>query len=88
MEGEARKRIEEIIGGMSCPKALSCAKSGFENLCRAEDVGLEHHLRCLDGTAYQCKFSVILDKRYFCVCPLRVYLAKHAGRGDHGPKGQ
>ena len=77
MKQEDRKQIEEIIGQMSCPKGFKCAESGFRDLCKAEDVGLERHLLCLDGDAFKCEFSLVLNRQYFCICPLRVYLAKH-----------
>ncbi len=76
MKAEVSKKIEEIMDGMKCPKDFRCAESGFERLCRAEDIGFETHLLCLEDTPFQCKFSVVLETKYFCTCPLRVYLSK------------
>ncbi len=77
MKEETKKKIEEIIGQMSCPKDFKCAKSGFKQLCMAKDVGLKSHLLCIEKAPFECNFSLILDEDYYCACPLRVYLAQH-----------
>jgi len=72
-----KKEIERIIGQMQCSKDFECYTSGFETLCKAEDVGMESHLACLEERPFECKFSVgFLGDRYYCKCPLRVYIAK------------
>ena len=76
MEDEIRKKIEEIMGGMKCPKDFECAKGGFERLCQAKDFGLEQFLECLEDNPLQCPFAVPFGFDLFCQCPLRVYLAK------------
>lgn len=38
MKEEHKKKIEEIIGEMQCPKNFNYAKSGFEVLCKAKDM--------------------------------------------------
>ena len=76
MKDEDWKKIEEIIGGMQCPKNFKCAEGGFERLCAAEDTGLEGYLICLDEKPWACSFSLAFGQRHFCRCPLRVYLAK------------
>ena len=53
MKAEVSKKIEEIMAGMKCPKDFRCADSGFERLCRAEDIGLENHLLCFEDTHFQ-----------------------------------
>jgi len=83
MEEEDRKKIQEIIGGMQCPKNFKCAEGGFENLCRAKDFGDENYLHCLEETSPACPFAVLYDHGFqmrFCRCPLRVYLAKNLGK--------
>jgi len=77
MKAEVSKKIEEIMDGMKCPKDFTCEESGFERLCRAEDIGFENHLLCLEVNPFQCNFSVIVETKYFCTCPLRVYLRKN-----------
>ena len=80
MNEETRERIQEIINGMSCPKDFQCAESGFEVLCKVEDVGLKTHLVCLDDDPEACRFAMRMDSTYFCECPLRVYIAKSLHR--------
>jgi hypothetical protein len=76
MEKDSKKPIEEIIGGMKCPKDFNCYKSGFENLCKAEDIGLERFLECLEEDWQDCHFSFRFGYLTVCECPLRVYIAK------------
>jgi hypothetical protein len=76
MNQEQKKEIEEIIGGMKCPKDFKCYASGFANLCKSRDFGNEFILECLEETPLQCKFSATFGRSYFCYCPLRVYIAK------------
>lgn len=76
MREDERQRIEEIIGGMSCPKGFKCAESGFVNLCKAKDFGVESFLDCLDEGRSHCKFALPFADIHLCQCPLRVYVAK------------
>ena len=76
MNEEHKKRIEEIIAGMQCPKGFKCADGGFERLCKATDIGLENYLDCLEEKPMQCPFALSFGYRHLCQCPLRVYLAK------------
>jgi hypothetical protein len=48
MKEEHRKKIEEIMSGMKCPKDFKCAESGFEKLSRTRDIGVEHFVKCLE----------------------------------------
>ncbi len=78
-----RIRIQEIIGGMQCPKDFKCAEGGFEDLCKAKDFGVEDSLQCLEETSPPCPFAGVYDYGFqmrFCRCPLRVYLAKKLGK--------
>jgi hypothetical protein len=72
MKAEVSKKIEEIMAGMKCPKDFRCAESGFERLCKAEDIRFENHLLCLEDNPLKCNFPVVLETKYFCTCPLRV----------------
>jgi len=80
MKEEDRRKIEAIIGQLNCQKNFKCATSGFENLCKAKDIGIDTHLQCHDNAPFLCGFSLKVDREYFCSCPLRVYLAKHLGK--------
>jgi len=80
MKEDDRKKIEEIIGQLSCPKNFKCAASSFDNLCKAKDIGIDTHLLCQDSSSFWCRFSLKFDQEYFCSCPLRIYLAKQLGK--------
>ncbi len=71
-----RKKIEEIMAGMKCPKDFKCGKSGFERLCHARDIGIESFLDCLEDNPLSCSFALPFGLGHLCQCPLRVYLAK------------
>ena len=77
MEKKQKKEIEKILGGIECPKDFSCYKSGFKELCRAQDFGLQSFLVCREDDQ-GCKFSYTVGSRLFCRCPLRSYLVKKA----------
>ena len=76
MREEEKKKIEEIIDGLKCPKEFRCAQSGFERLCQARDIGMKNYLDCLEEKPATCKFALSFGDGHFCRCPLRVYLAK------------
>lgn len=77
MKEEDRKKIVEIIDGMHCPKNFKCVENGFELLCKVKECGLEHCLECLEcNQILPCLFMVKVDKIAFCLCPLRVFIAK------------
>ena len=80
MEQDYKKQLEEIIDGLKCPKDFICYQSGFASLCKAQDIGMETFLDCLDEKSHECKFSVPTGKYYICKCPLRVYIAKNLGK--------
>ena len=71
-----KKKIEEIVGGITCPKDFVCYKSGFENLCKAENIWMEFLFKCLEDDPRECVFSEGYDHVYYCKCPLRVYIAQ------------
>ena len=76
MEKDNERKIREIIDGLKCPKDFRCYKSGFEYLCKAEDIGQDTFLVCHEKDSAGCKFSVSFGKGHFCKCPLRIYIAK------------
>jgi hypothetical protein len=76
MQEEDRKKIDEIIGGIQCPKNFQCAESELEHLCRAKDTGLEGYLDCLEENPSACPFALSFGYDHLCQCPLRVYIAK------------
>ena len=66
MDQEKLKKIKEIMGEMTCTKNFKCAASGFQNVCKANDHGVDDVLLCLEEDHMSCNFVV----------PLRVHLAK------------
>ncbi len=54
--------------------------SPFDVLCKAEDIGLESYVRCLEETPQLCQFSVPFGCAYFCDSPVRVHICKKLGR--------
>ncbi len=76
MKKTHKKQIEKILGAFQCPKDYVCYTSGMEKLCRAEDIGLESFLVCLDKDPTACPFSVHFGEMFFCQCPLRMYISR------------
>jgi len=72
-----RTRIEEIINTTGCSKNFECYKSGFANLSKAKDVGLETYVECLLPQGHSCEFSFPFGDKNLCKCPLRVYVTKN-----------
>jgi hypothetical protein len=77
MEQELENRIEDIISRFECSKGFTCCTQGFENLCKAKDVGFDSILECLEEDGVFCLFSIRHGNKYYCECPLRVYIAKN-----------
>ena len=71
-----KEEIEKIIDRIECTKDFKCYKSGFENLCKARDIGVEGYLECLEKDAKDCIFAVPFGYGFLCKCPLRIYIAK------------
>ena len=76
MRKNIRKQLDKIIDGIKCPYDFKCCKSDFKDLCKAQDIGMESFLKCLDRTSEECVFSMSLADSKFCKCPLRLYIAK------------
>jgi len=76
MERAIPEQVQEMIDGLQCPKDVSYYTSGFKNLCKAKDIGLESVVACLINDPLACKFSILFGGIFFCQCKLRVYIAK------------
>jgi hypothetical protein len=74
-----KEEIERLMEGIVCANDFKCCKSRFNDLCEAQEFGLESFLVCLEKDP-KCKFSYAIGSRYFCQCPLRAYLAKKLGK--------
>jgi hypothetical protein len=71
-----QEKINEILGRTQCPNDFRCINSGFENLCKANDIGLDDYLECLEEENFKCPFVISFGSGYLCKCPMRIYLAK------------
>jgi len=80
MEESTKRKLEEIIGQMKCPKDFVCFESGIKTLCKAEDVGMKSYLKCLEENPSDCVFSMGYAESHYCTCPLRCYIAKKEGK--------
>ena len=69
--------VEQIIGGMQCPKDFKCTRFPFEGLCKAGDIGEENCLECLEEKPCDCPFVIDIGYVRLCRCPLRIYIAKN-----------
>jgi hypothetical protein len=70
-----KSKIEKIICRIQCTKNIKCYESNFENICKAEDIGLPVHLICLEERPQNCSFLVSIGEKDYCGCPLRFYIA-------------
>ena len=77
MDTSLTKEIEIIMKVLECPKDFVCYKSGFKRLCRAEDIGLQSFLQCLEMNPLDCKFSLEYGGLFICRCPLRKRIKKN-----------
>ena len=77
MKQDNSGQIEKIINEMECPKDFTCYKSGFNNLCRAKDIGLESFIECLEENPNGCTFSLSFGYSHLCTCPLRIYILRN-----------
>ncbi len=80
MDDELKRKIEEIIGQMECPKDFRCARNGFETLCEAKDCGVAGLIYCLEDNPMLCKFALPFGFTYVCRCPLRAIIARKIAR--------
>lgn len=76
MQQDLEKPLREAISDLVCPKDFKCCTEGLENLCKARDIGIQLYLECLEQNPFECTFSVHFGRKYYCECPLRVYIAK------------
>jgi hypothetical protein len=77
IEKSIESHIEEMMCGFTCHKDFECYRSGFRNLCKARDIGLESFVACLMSDPLECKFTLLFGGVFFCTCPVRIYLVKN-----------
>jgi hypothetical protein len=79
MDEEIRRKMEEIKGQMECLKDFMCIENNFENLCKAQDFGVNGFVYCLEDNL-PCNFALSFGFKRICQCPLRVFIAKDIGK--------
>ena len=76
-----RKEVNTMIGiATEYSRDFECYKSPFGVLCKAEDIGLESYVRCLEDNPEFCRFSVPFGYAHFCDSRVRVQICKKLGR--------
>ena len=80
MVKQRKPKLEDIVGELQCPINFRCYKSKYKDLCKAKDIGMESFLVCLEKNPQKCKFSFAFGFKYFCKCPLRVFISKELKR--------
>lgn len=76
MEDRHRQEIARIMEQMECPQGFACHQSGFKEMCRVGNLGIDGYV-CLKEEPPQCSLAIHFGEGHFCKCPLRVYLCKH-----------
>lgn len=77
IDQQHKRQIEKIISQMQCSKDFKCYRQKFTNLSKVRDIGMETFVECLEEQPQQCEFLTPFGYKYFCKCPLRVYVAKN-----------
>jgi hypothetical protein len=74
MKKEDRKKIEQLMRQMECPKDFKCVKENFDHLCQVSEFGFDEHLECLEKNPSHCPFAVPFINRYICICQMRMHI--------------
>jgi hypothetical protein len=75
MDDNVKKELDKIKKNVNCLKAFKCLQGDLKYICKAEDVGLEAHLKCLESNS-SCPFAVQVAEEFYCTCPIRIYISK------------
>ena len=74
MDKEHKKDIKELM--IDCSEGCKCHNPGIEDLCKAEDIGLEGFVKCLEENPSMCDHSIPYGYSWYCSCAPRIYIAK------------
>ena len=80
MEEIHKIALREISENVYCPKLLQCYTTGLEILCKANDIGLQSLIECLEEDPDKCPFTLSLPGLRLCKCQVRVYICKNMGK--------
>ena len=75
MERDFESVVEEIMCLMECPSDFACYRKKLRPLCKTQDIGMKDYVE-VSKNGHWCTFLMVLGERYFCRCPLCVYLTK------------
>ena len=54
MDDSDLREIKKLMKEIDCPKDFICMKDGYKNLCKAEDLGLDEFLECMQEDSSSC----------------------------------
>jgi hypothetical protein len=77
MEEEQKSQLEQILGGMRCPKDSPCYRQGLECVGRGKDTHADGYVECLAENRHDCPFLLSVSAARLCRCPLRIYVAEN-----------
>ena len=76
MQSNSPNKAETMTGDLNCGRDCHCHKAGDGVLCKAEDIGLETFLVCLERNSRECDFSIGFGNLFFCSSAIRISVAK------------
>lgn len=79
-QNELIEQMERIIGSMKCSKDFECFKSGFQNLCKVNNIGDGKIIECSPENQGACEYRFSLMNKNFCKCQLRHYIARYLNK--------
>ncbi|MFC1490326.1 hypothetical protein ACFL6K_03860 [Candidatus Latescibacterota bacterium] len=77
MKKDIHINLDELKCETECPQNLKCLDSGFENLCKCRDIGVEDFLECLEPKETLCDFKMAFGNGYICKCKIRLFIKKN-----------
>jgi hypothetical protein len=69
MEQTYNSQHRTIQNVVKCPNNLLCYKKNH--------IGSDNTLECLSENPQECMFSTGRKPRYFCQCPVRIFISKN-----------
>ncbi len=81
MEQLTREQVKNLLGDLVCNKGLRCVENGFDELCKAKDIGDKSFLVCLEEDG-ECSLTTFPgeDQHRWCRCPVRFFIKKEFNR--------
>lgn len=79
-KSELEEKIRSIVGDVQCPNNFRCCASDLQDICKAQNIGVNSFIRCLFEEPENCKFAVPLGSTYLCKCPVRALILEKLGK--------